>query len=1339
MSVTDCEGTLKDSESNIASPTYYTNGENYSFTICPPNAVTIVITFLEFETEPINDYLRIFNGPDTNSPLLAGPFSGLNLPPQIIANGCITINFISDINVTAEGFTLSWEAQITAPQPPNITLPITPTCSTDIIIIDLDQNIHCDSVYTANITLTGQLNQTVNAIPLNCINDSTNTIQLSISPGFNESGTYDLFFETYFRDPCDSVWILSSTYQFIINDCPLIVDLSVNNDTICLGDCADLFVNVSGGDASTYTYSWTPGWTNSPGPWTVCPVVTSTYIVTVDDNGPATAQSDTVTIVVNSPPATQPNFSICSTDPGVPLNGNPIGGWWYGPSITNGTNPLFSPLGLPPGVHTVTYDVDGCTDDLDITILEVNAGPDISACLNAPIFNLNSSITTPGGSWWSGCNCIQPNGDIDVGGLPTTITAIYTLPNGCVDTLLVNVGGISTQPDDSLCQNSGNYTLTFNPGNGIWYVPEDTIQVPSTCSNPINVFPYQQNFEISGIGNWVHDPANDFDWVVHNGGTPSGGTGPSSAFEGFYYIYTEASNNNHPGKRAGIISPCLNLSAYFNPVLHFWYHKEGSGQGSFAVDVSVDDGVSWVWNHWYIHGDMGNLWQEAAVDLSMFNSSEVRIRLRVITGDGINGPGWQSDVAVDKLSILGGPITVEGQFLSDVANSGVHNLTYSIQGCEDYVDIYVNEIDAGLDQVACPTQSPFDLLGSPSGGTWSGSNITNISQGTFDPSLSIGMNFATYSVAGCIDTTEVWVIDTDVQIDSLFFCLNSGVQYLDMSIAPRIPWNGVWSGTGIINSGNSTEFHPILAGVGTHLLTYTANTCSDYLVVTVYPRSVLSDTLICSSSSDIILDVSPAGGNWVGNGIINSSTGLFSPSQLGVGIHDIGYVSPNGCIDTFSIEIYASANVSMSGLDDYYCFIDSNIQLNLIPAGGILSGNGVVGNSFNPSIAGTGYHLISYSYGTGTCEQVVDTIVFVDEQLIGATYQTDDTICTGNIVKIGASASGGIGNYSFNWDNGLSSSFEHLVEPNGTITYQVIISDGCSEDFIGNINVFVESSFNIDFVTSSKTCYGEEGFAQVICFPVGDYSYNWSTSPSQITDTVFGPVNRNYQVQVLNNITGCIVEGTIRIPGYDILQASFFPNQSGCLSLIDAEIQLIDNSNINANELSSSSFWVFGNDTISYTYGTNPDYTFVDTGNFVVSLYLVNNGGCIDSFSTTICVEAETKIHIPNAFTPNYDNCNDEFFARGIGLFSSFNISIYTRWGSEPIFQSDKISLHTGIVNNSCESLSTNESFYKMGAWDGNVVNGDPAPIGVYVYIIEYRQLITDDPEVKTGLITLIR
>ena len=177
QTVTSCEGALTDSEANIVDPGYYSHNENYSFTICPPNAVSITITFTFFETEPTYDFVRIFDGPDTNSPLIGGPFSGTTMPPIVISSGCITINFISDNNVTAEGFGLTWFANILPPTSPNISLPISPTCSTSVLDIVLDQNIHCDSVATAIINVSGQINQNVSATPLNCINDSTNTIQ----------------------------------------------------------------------------------------------------------------------------------------------------------------------------------------------------------------------------------------------------------------------------------------------------------------------------------------------------------------------------------------------------------------------------------------------------------------------------------------------------------------------------------------------------------------------------------------------------------------------------------------------------------------------------------------------------------------------------------------------------------------------------------------------------------------------------------------------------------------------------------------------------------------------------------------------------------------------------------------------------------------------------------------------------------------------------------------------------------------------------------------------------------------------------------------------------------
>ena len=132
------------------------------------------------------------------------------MPPIVISSGCITINFISDNNVTAAGFSLIWFANVLPPIAPNISLPISPTCSTSVLDIVLDQNIHCDSVATAIISVTGQINQSVNATAINCVNDSTDTIQLNLSPGLNQSGAYSISFETYYKDACDSIWVLAS-------------------------------------------------------------------------------------------------------------------------------------------------------------------------------------------------------------------------------------------------------------------------------------------------------------------------------------------------------------------------------------------------------------------------------------------------------------------------------------------------------------------------------------------------------------------------------------------------------------------------------------------------------------------------------------------------------------------------------------------------------------------------------------------------------------------------------------------------------------------------------------------------------------------------------------------------------------------------------------------------------------------------------------------------------------------------------------------------------------------------------------------------------------------------
>lgn len=1335
--VYDCEGTLTDSEANAINSGWYDHNESYLFTICPNGALSITINFTFFETEPTNDYVVIYDGPDNTYPVIGGPYSGMNLPPQITSSGCVTIGFVSDINVAAEGFELTWTSDVSIPSPPVISLPSTPICSTNILTIELDQNIHCDSVYTAQISIGGQLNQIISPTPINCTNDSTNTIQLNLLPGLNESGSYSIYFQSFFKDDCDSIWDLSTSYQFAINDCPLQVNINASPDSvICQGDCVDLYVNVSGGDPTSYTYTWVPALPNSPGPHNVCPSSNTLYSVTVSDAGPAAPQTDNILITVLSPPITQPDFSVCQTDPPLNLVANPAGGLWSGNGIIN-TNPgIFYADGLAAGVYTVSYGFGGCSDDLNISILEINAGPDISTCVNTPTFNLNSVFTTPGGVW-SGCSCIQSNGDITVGAIPTTINAIYTLPNSCSDTLVVSVVNNITMPaGTTLCQQLGTFPLLPNPINGTWSVLPDNPQIASNCLNAIVTFPYQEGWE-NGLNGWTHDVGNDFDWILNSGGTPSGNTGPGSAYEGFDYIYTEASNPNFPGKRAAIISPCLNLSEYDNPVLHFWYHKYGSGQGSLAVDISIDNGLTWVLNHWDVYGDFGNQWNEIDIDLSAFNSTEVLIRLRVVTGNA-----YSSDVAIDKLSILGGPVTADGSFLTDVAIAGVHNLVYSIEGCNDFVDILVNEIDAGPDQITCPLQNPFNLISSPNGGVWSGNNIIDVNTGLFDPSLSLGIDTVTYSFNGCIDTAEIIVVDTDVQIDSLFFCINEGIQQLDLGLVPRTPWNGNWSGNGIISVNNPGEFSPNIAGSGVHTITYEANTCTDNIFIKVHPKSFLYDTLICLSSSDLILNVNPSGGTWIGNGIVNSNTGLFSPSQVGIGTHMIGYIAPSGCVDTFAITVYNSPTLSLLGLDTDYCFKDTNIQVMVSPSGGVLSGNGINGFTFNPSLAGSGYHNIVYSYGSGVCLQTIDIVVFVSEELITNTYYTEDTICVGDMIKIGVNASGGTMNYSFVWNNGLGGSFEHLVAPTVTTNYMLTTYDGCSTPVRDTISIYLHPTFSIGFSTSTKQCYGTEGFAHVeVTPPSSNYTYLWNTSPPINSDSIFALVDKNYQVEVKDNVTTCSVVDTITIPGYSNIIANFFSSNTECISVIDAEFQFNDNSVVNPAELSVSSNWHFGDGEIApYVFSENPTHQYADTGVYLVELYLENIGGCKDSITRSVCINPDMKLYIPNSFTPNGDKCNDEFYIKGVGDFYSFDIKIHKRWGSEVVFESNEIIVTNHIDDgNICNSITDNSSYYKMGSWDGVMLDGFDAPQGMYTYVVNYMHTKDSDTVTRLGFVILIR
>lgn len=191
---------------------------------------------------------------------------------------------------------------------------------------------------------------------------------------------------------------------------------------------------------------------------------------------------------------------------------------------------------------------------------------------------------------------------------------------------------------------SGDMVITHNVGG----VNNQIIYVTGTGINGLAI-PYDQDFEEGGSWPyaWNNVTGDDFDWTMNSGGTPSNNTGPSGDHTTGtgYYIYTEASSPNYPGKVAIMETPVFDLATAATPTLIFWYHMYGSDMGELHLDV-LNGGV---WTNDFmtpIVGDQGNQWNLMVIDLSSLTGT-AKFRLR-----GITGSGYTSDMAIDDFSLI---------------------------------------------------------------------------------------------------------------------------------------------------------------------------------------------------------------------------------------------------------------------------------------------------------------------------------------------------------------------------------------------------------------------------------------------------------------------------------------------------------------------------------------------------------------------------------------------------------------------------------------------------------------------------------------------------------------
>jgi len=330
---------------------------------------------------------------------------------------------------------------------------------------------------------------------------------------------------------------------------------------------------------------------------------------------------------------------------------------------------------------------------------------------------------------------------------------------------------------------------------------------------------------------------------------------------------------------------------------------------------------------------------------------------------------------------------------------------------------------------------------------------------------------------------------------------------------------------------------------------------------------------------------------------------------------------------------------------------------------------------------------------------------------------TANTVCDGETTLMSSGATvpapGAIVNYSWNLADGspvvagTSVQHDYAFPGDFNVKHVVVTTEGCADSTTQTVVVHPNPvvDFNaeptegcspvcVDFYELSGI---SSGFNQTFVWDFGDGSGIAEQAPSHCylnntTNTVdVWPVT----LTVTSN-EGCTSTRTkdSYITNYPEPVARF-DMRPRITSIIYPKVKFFDNSVAAVQWL-----WDFGDDQVFNTStDPNPEYTYVDTGEYVITQVVFNEYGCIDSTEAKLVVTPDFTVYIPNAFTPDDNGVNDRFRVTGTGI-TDFQMSIFTRWGQLVYFSEDIEEGWSGDVNGNGSVVQNGTYVYKVRVTD---------------------------------------
>ncbi len=509
--------------------------------------------------------------------------------------------------------------------------------------------------------------------------------------------------------------------------------------------------------------------------------------------------------------------------------------------------------------------------------------------------------------------------------------------------------------------------------------------------------------------------------------------------------------------------------------------------------------------------------------------------------------------------------------------------------------------------------------------------------------------------------------------------------------------------------------------------------CSDLEIISIYSQD---ETCPTENNASITIEVGNATGEItydIGNGVVpvNTTNTDYTFNNLEAGNYEVLITDERGCTtsgtggivvidepDTLSITLTEANPSTVGGTDGTVCI---SISGGLSPfsfstsCGLPIMGAGICGGDYYITDLAAGACNIMVTDANGC---VVSELALLNDPTCDdfeiLDVVAENVLCYNeNNGSIFISLNGGQTPYQYSIDGGntfvtdANASYMFSDLEIGTYEIQVIDNSNCSLDYGAVVSISEPDSLMLTISSSANSCEGMDNgnIAIEVVGGMPPYEFLWSDGS---TDSVRVDLQPDTYVLTVTDANGCenmASEIVDEIPAFSV--------------------------GIEMNGTTEENRPVFEGETIELsviTDATNPTYQWSPSDGLssttdqtvtaspeettIYAVLVTSEDGCAMLQEVEIEVTIKNIFLVPNTFTPNFDNNNDEFYPIIEGNVVVQSFMVYNRWGQK-IF----------------DDPST--------PWDGTY-KGKQQPLDTYVYVIQY-QIENETPQVVSGDIVLMR